>query len=157
MISNGWSKGKNSVNPQIQSGISVLAVGQFAKASLVLLTRCGFPATPCLTVKDALKLLVKGRHQIVLCDLDSPGISNKELFNRVRADFPDVALVVVTRPEKLRDGMLAMVEGASGYIQTPFQPELVASGLRSALTRKRLESAMRVQSLDRIELAKKSV
>jgi DNA-binding NtrC family response regulator len=65
------------------------------------------------------------------------------LLNVIRANFPDVAVVVITRPGKLRNGILAMIEGASGYIQTPLQPEMVATCLRSALRRKQLDSTVR--------------
>jgi DNA-binding response OmpR family regulator len=51
-------------------------------------------------------------------------------------------VVAVTRPGKLRNGILAMIAGASGYVQTPLQPDTVVTSLRSALRRKRLDSAV---------------
>jgi DNA-binding NtrC family response regulator len=121
----------------------VLVVGRSAASGLSLLDGCEFSATPCPDAKNAIKMLHRGNHQAVLCDLDSSDARGKALLSTVFANFPDVAVVVVTRPAKLRHGILAMIAGASGYIQTPLQPESVAASLRSALKKKQLDSAAR--------------
>jgi DNA-binding NtrC family response regulator len=63
------------------------------------------------------------------------------------AEHPDVAVVVITAPDDLRRAVLATISGASGYIQTPLQPEAVAAVLRSSLDRKQSEFALLDQPL----------
>jgi DNA-binding NtrC family response regulator len=135
--------GKDSGNQKKDTGTPLLVVGSSAKSGLSLLDGHEFSATPCLDARDALRMLSQGRHQVVLCDLEMPGMGGMVLVNSVHAGFPDVAVVVITRPGKLRHGILAMIAGASGYVQAPLQPEIVAASLRSALRRKQLDSAMR--------------
>jgi two-component system C4-dicarboxylate transport response regulator DctD len=134
---------KASGDSKRDSGTPVLVVGKSTKTGLPLLDRCEFSATPCLNARDALKMLSTGRHQAVLCDLEMPGTGGMVLSDNVCADFPNVAVVVITPPGKLRQGILAMIAGASGYIQMPLQPQTVVASLRSALQRKRLDAAMR--------------
>lgn len=135
--------GKDSGHQKKDAGTPLLVVGSSAKSGLSLLDGHEFSATPCRDASDALRILGLGRHQIVLCDLEMPGKGGMVLVNSVHAGFPDVAVVVITRPGKLRHGILAMIAGASGYIQAPLQPEIVAASLRTAMTRKLLDSAMR--------------
>ena len=130
-------------NSRAKTRTPVLVVGSSAKKGPSWLDRCGFSATPCLDAKDALKMLSLGRHQAVLCDLELVGMDGTALMNAVCADFPDVAVVAITRPRKLRHGVLAMFAGASGYIQTPLHPEIVVASLRNALNKKRLNCAVR--------------
>jgi DNA-binding NtrC family response regulator len=120
----------------------VLVVGRSALTGLSRLDACGFSATPCPDARNALKMLDDSHHDAVLCDLEMPGMGGMALLDVVRVKFPDVAVVMITRPGKLRNGVLAMIAGASGYVQMPLQPEMVAASLKSALIRKQLDSAM---------------
>ena len=131
---------KFSTNSRANAGIPVLVVGSSAKNGPSWLEGGAFAATPCLHAQDALKMLSSDRYEAVLCDLDMQGTGSKKLMNIVCEDFPDIAVVAVTSQQ--RKGIMAMIAGASGYIQTPIQPELVADSLQSALTRKRLDAAV---------------
>lgn len=106
-----------------------------------MLNGSGFSVTPCSNANEVLKILHQGHHRALLCDVETPGTAGVGLLNAVRADFPNVAVVVVAPPKKLRNGIMAMMAGASGYIQTPLVPAVVAASLRSALRRKQLDSA----------------
>lgn len=134
---------KLSGNSRADARIPVLVVGSSAKDGPGWLDGHGFSATPCLDSTDALKMLSEGHHQAILCDLDMPGMGGELLLKTVCADFPEVAAVAVTQPGKLRHGVLAMFAGASGYIQSPLRREVMSASLRTALTKKRLDSAVR--------------
>ena len=137
---------KTSCNSRADARIPVLVVGASAKNGPAWLDGYGFSATPCSDARDMLKMLGQRRHQAVLCDIEMSGIGVKALLKAVNAQFPDVAVVAVTRPSALRHGVLAMIAGAAGYVQTPLQPENVVASLRSALNSKRLDSAVRGSS-----------
>lgn len=122
---------------------SVLMVGRTAASGLPLPDGCGFTATACLNEQNALKLLYRDRHRAVLFDLNEFGAGGKVLLETICADFPETAVVVITPPAKLHHGLLAMIAGASGYIQPPLLPKNVADSLHRALKRKELDSATR--------------
>lgn len=77
-----------------------------------------------------------------------------ELMTRVREDYPEIAFVLITEPEDLRHGILAMISGASDYIVSPLRPCSVKASLNRALKRKRLESAITGYSGRAHELAR---
>ena len=121
---------------------SILVVGPSVKASVPLLAGCGFDANLCPNGIDALEMLNERRYHAVLCGLDLPGEKGMSFLNLVCDEFPEVAVVIVTKPGELHRAMMAMIAGASGYIQTPLRPAAVSSSLKSALKKKWLESAL---------------
>jgi DNA-binding NtrC family response regulator len=107
-----------------------------------MLAGAGFNANLCPDAYAALRKLSEQPYQVVLCELEVPGMKGMKFVNLVSEEFPDVAVVVVTQPRNLRRAMLAVISGASGYVQTPLRPETLTANLKSALKRKWLESAV---------------
>ena len=124
------------------SRASVLVVGATLKASIPMLASSGASIVPCPDEKRALKMLGERRYHAVVFDMDHPETQRTQFLSRVCEGFPDVAVVVVTKPASLRRGMLAMISGASAYMLKPLQSENASAGLVRALRKKQLESAM---------------
>jgi DNA-binding NtrC family response regulator len=89
-----------------------------------------------------MKLLGRSCFHAVFCDLKTPGLDSMGLLGQIRQRNPEVAIVVVTKPEDLRLGILAMMSGASDYIHASLNPHEVLASLNRALNRKRLELAI---------------
>jgi DNA-binding NtrC family response regulator len=107
-----------------------------------MLASSGASIVSCPDEKRALKMLGERRYHAVVFDMDQPETQRMQFLSRVCEGFPDVAVVVVTKPGILRRGMLAMISGASAYMLKPIQRENASAGLVRALRKKRLESAM---------------
>jgi DNA-binding NtrC family response regulator len=133
---------KRSASSGHSSEISILVVGASIKAGIPFLVRAGFIAIPCPDTNSALRKLSDHRYQAVLCRLDVSAKNGMKFLNIVSKRFPEVAVVVVAKPGELHRAMMAMIAGASGYIQTPLRPAAVSSSLKSALKKKWLESAL---------------
>jgi DNA-binding NtrC family response regulator len=99
----------------------------------------GLSAVACPNAGQAFELLEKNPYQAVFYDLRAPGMDGMEFMRRVHQRSPNVAFVMVTRPEDVRYGILAMLSGASDYIQAPLDPRAVIASLARALRRKYLE------------------
>ena len=97
-----------------------------------------FPVA-CPNANQAFELLEKNPYQAVFYDLRAPGMDGMEFMSRVNQFFPQVAFVMVTQPEDVRDGILAMLSGASDYIQAPLDARAVIASLARAMRRKHLE------------------
>jgi DNA-binding NtrC family response regulator len=95
-------------------------VGASVKVSIPLLAECGFSANLCPDAGCALEMLNERRYQVVLCGLDLPATKGMKLLNLVCEEFPEVAVVIVTKPSNLHRAMMAVISGASGYIRLHF-------------------------------------
>jgi len=123
---------------------SLIVLGDDARAILPSVSEYGISASLYPNVKEASEALGKWTYHAVLCDLKTRGA--RRFLQLVRDKFPEVAILVVTHPRHLRRGILATLNGASAYIQTPLEPKTVVSVMDRALESKRLASALRDRS-----------
>jgi DNA-binding NtrC family response regulator len=122
-----------------------LAVGNLSEVGYPLvrmLASMGFSAEVCTDGKEALGLLKERGFQGVLCDHSMPGMDGMDLLNEVRANFPEIAFVMIAESGDVRQGVLSMIAGASGYLLKPLQSDAVVASLRQALKRKRIEHTL---------------
>jgi two-component system NarL family response regulator len=81
-----------------------------------------------LTAEDALQELAACKPDVMLVDLDLPGISGIELIRRVKAKSPEIDSMAYTIFEDRETVFSAIKAGASGYILKGSSPrELVES------------------------------
>jgi response regulator of citrate/malate metabolism len=72
------------------------------------------------TGADALAALASRHVDLVLLDIYLPDISGIEVLRRIRAEFPDVDVIVVTAARELATVREAMLGGAVSYLIKPF-------------------------------------
>jgi putative two-component system response regulator len=96
----------------------------------------------CETAADGLgaKEMLDGRpFDLLLTDMDMPGISGLDLIMQGAHDHPDTATVMVTGMDDTTLAHTALEMGAYGYIIKPFEPNEVLIGVANALRRRDLE------------------
>ncbi len=140
-VSYFWEKSNLPGNAGRAVSVSFLVVGDSSESSASWLASAGLSGTACSSGDRALELLGQRRFQAVFCNLRTSGMDGMELLSRIRSGFPEVAVVMVTEPQDLRYGILAMMSGASDFIQLPLQPSGVTASLARALKRKCFEHA----------------
>ena len=92
-----------------------------------------------LTGRDAIKLAHELRPDIVLMDINMPGLDGIETTERLTRELPGTSTVMMSvqaEGEYLRRSMLA---GARGYLVKPFNGDELAESLRNVFAR-RVES-----------------
>ncbi len=84
---------------------------------------------------EALDILAKESVQAVVTDLSMPGMSGLELLGKVKAQYPDTAVILITGNSRQHtpDQLVAM--GADGYFSKPFHNKELALTLKTALAR----------------------
>jgi DNA-binding NtrC family response regulator len=107
-----------------------------------MLSDIGFSGERCSSGDQALSMLKDCAFHGVLCDCTMAGMGGMELLSKVRANFPEVAFVMIADPGDVRQGVLAMIAGASDYLLKPLRADAVVASLRRALKRKRLERSL---------------
>src|SRR5262249_50054103 len=88
----------------------------------VQLEREGYDANSVISAELALPVLEKSLHQLVITDLNLPGMSGLELLKRVRLEHPETAVIVMTAFGTLKTAVEAMRAGAYDYVAKPIHP-----------------------------------
>ncbi len=70
---------------------------------------------------------------LVLSDLRMPGMSGFDLLRKIRADAPDIAVVLMTAYDEMQTAIDAMKDGAYDYLVKPLDLDQVDDVVRSAL------------------------
>ena len=142
---NAVSNCKTGASPLPQfSEVRVLVVDDEAPARNVLalvLAQIGLRCEKAANGEEALRILEAKQTDVVISDLQMPGISGMELLAKVRQLYPHLVFLVVTGTDDIQVGIRAMQEGADDYLVKPFQVDasVVSTSLARALHKKRLE------------------
>jgi DNA-binding NarL/FixJ family response regulator len=56
------------------------------------------------------------RPNVILMDLNMPGISGVEATQNIKADFPEIHIIILSADDNMEDIQLALNAGASGYL-----------------------------------------
>ena len=94
----------------------------------------GYSVVEARSGEEALEVLRQEKPDLVLLDLNMPGMGGLEACREIREDS-DVAIIVLTVRETEKDKVQALDAGADDYVTKPFStPELLAR-IRAALRR----------------------
>jgi DNA-binding NtrC family response regulator len=117
----------------------------------IQLEREGYEIASTPSAEEALAILEKSPHHLVITDLGLPGISGIDLLKRVRVEYPEAAIILMTAFGTVQTAIEAMKAGAYDYITKPIHPfELKALVKRSIEHRGLLEEVQVLRSsLDR--------
>ena len=89
------------------------------------------------TGEEAIQRLRITAYDIVLMDLNMPGMGGVEACRRVRREFPRMCILVVTVRDREEDKIEALDAGADDYITKPFQIGELSARMRAVLRRSR--------------------
>ena len=93
--------------------------------------------------EHALARLEERDYALVITDIKLPGMSGLELLARIRVDWPEMAVVIMTAFSSISSAVEAMKLGAEDYIGKPFQLDELAITVEKALERLSLRREVR--------------
>ncbi len=82
--------------------------------------------------EDGVKLAQRVKPDVVLMDLNLPGISGAEATERIQEADPDVRVVMLTVSVESEDVLDALLAGAAGYLVKGSRLQELVSGIRAA-------------------------
>jgi len=85
----------------------------------VQLQQGGYHVLTAACGREALELLQKGPVELVVTDLKMPGMSGLDLLKRIRADYPEIVVILVTAFGTIETAVEAMRAGAYDYVTKP--------------------------------------
>jgi DNA-binding NarL/FixJ family response regulator len=83
--------------------------------------------------EQAVEDVVQARPQLVLLDLELPGLNGIEVTRRVKRRAPEVEVLILTSFEDEQKVYEAIQAGASGYLVKRVGPEKIRSGIREVM------------------------
>ena len=83
-----------------------------------------------VTGADVLQCLQQGGLDLLLLDLNMPGISGTDLIARVRAHRPDLPMLVLSMHNEAQVAARALKAGANGYMTKDCEPDILLAAIR---------------------------
>jgi two-component system NtrC family response regulator len=108
------------------------------------LEREGYTTGSAGSAEDALPMLEKAAQQLVLTDLNLPGMSGIDLLKRVRLEYPETSVIVMTAFGTVQTAVEAMKAGAYDYITKPVHPYELKALVKRSLEHTRLIEEVQV-------------
>jgi len=94
----------------------------------------GYRVDLCHTGNEGLQLALGGDYDLVIVDLQLPGMSGFELCSRIRQEKEVPILIVSAKKEEI-DKIRAFNQGADDYITKPFSPSELVARAKAHITR----------------------
>jgi LmbE family N-acetylglucosaminyl deacetylase/ActR/RegA family two-component response regulator len=95
------------------------------------------------TAEDALERLLDGEWNLLVADVELPGISGLELLLQAKERYPQLMAIVVSAKEDFDYAVKAIRAGAVDYISKPFDPEEFRMKVRKAISTDRFNRSLR--------------
>jgi len=138
------------------SGAKILVVDddlQIRRVMRKMLVAQGYAVNDARSGEEALEMLRRGRHDLVLLDLAMPGMGGLEACRAIRAGW-DLAIVVLSVRDMEKDKISALDAGADDYVTKPFSMQELLARIRAGLRRSPLapEAASQLLQTEGLEI-----
>ena len=97
------------------------------------------------TGEEALNLLITEKYDMIILDINLPGMDGYEILRKIRRNS-DIPVIIVSAREEDVDMILGFGVGADDYVVKPFSPGVLTARIRAHLRR------VNTQSTDNVDL-----
>jgi len=104
----------------------------------ILLEREGYNPVTAQNADTALRILAENTFDLVISDVNMPGLDGIGLLGKIKASTPDTAVLMITAFSTAEQAVEAMKFGAYDYIAKPFKVEEVKLLVKNAIEKQRL-------------------
>ncbi len=105
----------------------------------ILLEREGYSVTMAETAEDAEQCIGAENFDLVVSDVNMPGLDGLTLLKRIKDVSPDTAVLMITAFSTAEQAVEAMKSGAYDYIAKPFKVDEIKVLVRNALEKSELQ------------------
>lgn len=93
----------------------------------------------CQDSREVLPLLKKNKFETILMDLRMPNISGEDLLPKIKVDFPETPVIIITGVDDTETVVRCMKNGASDFIVKPVDRNRLIASVKSIIQFKKLE------------------
>jgi two-component system KDP operon response regulator KdpE len=138
------------------SGAKILVVDddlQIRRVMRKMLVAQGYAVNDARSGEEALDVLRRARHDLVLLDLAMPGMGGLEACRAIRAGW-DLVIVILSVRNMEKDKIVALDAGADDYVTKPFSMQELLARIRAGLRRSPLapEAAPQLLQTEGLEI-----
>lgn len=90
-----------------------------------LLTQAGYLVASAASGTEALEQVRSQDPDLVICDLKMPGMDGLDVLREMRAEFPEIPVVLLTAHGTVETAVEAMKRGAHDFLTKPFDREKI--------------------------------
>jgi two-component system cell cycle response regulator DivK len=103
-----------------------------------LVTASGYELIEATTGEEGLEVAARERPDLILMDIQLPGIDGYEVTRRIKADpkLRKIPIIAVTSYALSGDDKKAFAAGCDGYVTKPYSPRLLLAKIREYLPTK---------------------
>ena len=106
----------------------------------------GFQSSWCTSGEEAIQAIKRKHFDIVLTDLNMPGLSGIQLCEQIVANRPDVPVIVMTAFGSMETAIAAIRVGAYDFVTKPVEMDMLALTLQRALKHRQLQEQIKLLS-----------
>jgi len=99
----------------------------------------GFNVLTAKSAEKGLQVLAKNQIDVVVSDVRLPGMDGLSFLERIKEEFPETEVIVITAFSSVSDAVQAIKRGAFHYVTKPFDPEVLINLIDKACQLSRLK------------------
>ena len=111
---------------------------ELLKPHIMFLEQKGYEVATANNGSDAVDMVRDGHFDIVFLDEQMPGISGVEALEKIKAEFPNLPVVMITKSEEERIMEEAIGSNIADYLIKPVNPNQILLSLKRNLENKKL-------------------
>ncbi|MBI5212694.1 MAG: sigma-54-dependent Fis family transcriptional regulator [Nitrospirae bacterium] len=124
-----------SINP----AILIVDDEEIVRSSCVrILSPAGYTLETAKNAGDAFKKLSDKTFDLVLTDLVMPDVTGMDLLKKIKEDWPETEVIIITGYGEVKTAVDALKYGAYDYIEKPFTPDALLNAVGRCLEKKNL-------------------
>ena len=105
----------------------------------------GYEVDSCQDGLDALELCEAEHYDLILLDLNLPGMDGMEVLRRLRKEDEETRVLILSARGQIRDKVRGLDAGANDYLTKPFHFEELEARVRSLTRRKFIQKDVCLQ------------
>ena len=83
--------------------------------------------------KEALNCLFRNKVHLILCDYKLEDVTGAELLTSIKADYPEIPVIIITAYSDIKTAVDAIKKGALDYVTKPLFPDEILLTIEKAL------------------------
>ena len=100
--------------------------------------KAGYRAEASSSGFEALERLETSVFDLMFVDIKMPGMDGMELLEKIKAEYPETVVVIMTAYGSIESAIRAMKTGAADYLLKPFKPDQLSLVMEKILQQQRL-------------------